>query len=80
MHFYVILLIPYMNSNDSQTISMDYRSLVHHYENGVWMYKAEVIRAMKEDFCFTQEESMEIHGDAIRMKWFQMLGWNVKRK
>lgn len=59
---------------------MDYRSLVHHYENGVWMYKAEVIRAMKEDFCFTQEESVEIHGDTIRMKWFQMLGWNVKRK
>lgn len=44
------------------------------------MYKAEVIRAMKEDFCFTQEESVEIHGDTIRMKWFQMLGWNVKRK
>ena len=37
------------------------------------MYKAEVIRAMKEDFCFTQEESVEIHGDTIRMKWFQML-------
>lgn len=32
------------------TINFDYRSLVHHYEDGVWMYQAEVIPNIEEDF------------------------------
>ena len=27
------------------TINLDYRSLVHHFENGVWMYKCESVSA-----------------------------------
>lgn len=31
------------------TINLDYRSLVHHFENGVWMYDCESIAALKND-------------------------------
>ena len=31
------------------TINLDYRSLVHHFENGIWMYRCACIPAMKED-------------------------------
>ena len=32
------------------TINFDYRSLVHHYENAVWIYNSEIIPDMKKDF------------------------------
>ena len=32
------------------TINFDYRSLLHHYENAVWMYKSYALIDMKEDF------------------------------
>ena len=31
------------------TINLDYRSLVHHFENGVWMYRCDCIRDLKAD-------------------------------
>ncbi len=40
------------------TINLDYRSLLHHYENAVWMYKTKVLFDMKQDFNNTIEESM----------------------
>ena len=42
------------------TINLDYRSLVHHFENGVWMYKCESIGDMKADILDTLEKSAEI--------------------
>ena len=41
------------------TINMDYRSLVHHFENGVWIYKHRVIEDIKQDFLNTQEKSIK---------------------
>lgn len=38
------------------TINFDYRSLIHHYENAIWMYKTSVIKDMKEDFENTLKE------------------------
>lgn len=32
------------------TIDLDYRSLTHHFENGVWLYDEETIKIIKEDF------------------------------
>ena len=32
------------------TINLDYRSLYLHFENGVWMYKNDVIRDILQDF------------------------------
>ena len=32
------------------TINLDYRSLTHHFENGVWLYDEEFIKEVKGDF------------------------------
>ena len=42
------------------TVNLDYRSLLHHFECGVWMYNAECIEDMKKDFLETQNISKEI--------------------
>ncbi|MGL5150076.1 MAG: cardiolipin synthase [Clostridium sp.] len=33
------------------TINLDYRSLYHNYECGVWMYKSKAVMQLKEDVC-----------------------------
>ena len=35
------------------TINMDYRSLVHHYEDALWMYKSPTVLEIKEEFLKT---------------------------
>ena len=40
------------------TINLDYRSLVHHFENGVWIYGAEVIKDVEKDFLETVDKSV----------------------
>ena len=42
------------------TINLDYRSLVHHFENGVWMYKTDSIADMKKDIEETVAKSIEV--------------------
>ena len=42
------------------TINLDYRSLVHHFENGVWMYKCASIKNIKADIDDTIAKSIEI--------------------
>lgn len=32
------------------TINLDYRSLIHHFESGVWMYKTKCLADIKADF------------------------------
>ncbi|WP_156299175.1 cardiolipin synthase [Streptobacillus canis] len=39
------------------TINLDYRSLYHHFENAVYMYKMDVIKDIKEDFEDTFKKS-----------------------
>lgn len=55
------------------TINLDYRSLVHHFENGVWMYKTPVISEMKEDFDNTLFKSKFIDEQSARLKWYQRI-------
>ncbi len=50
------------------TINLDYRSLVHHYENGVWIYNHKVILDIKKDFDLTQSKSIQIEKDTIKEK------------
>ncbi len=50
------------------TINLDYRSLAHHFENAVWMYKTETLNSMKEDFLKTMEMSIEYSLGLSRMK------------
>jgi cardiolipin synthase len=40
------------------TINFDYRSLIHHYENAVWMYSSKCIAKMKDDFTTTLDNSI----------------------
>lgn len=42
------------------SINLDYRSLVHNFENAVWMYGADCIRDMRDDFLDTVAKSEEI--------------------
>ncbi|MBQ8539904.1 MAG: cardiolipin synthase [Clostridia bacterium] len=53
------------------TINLDYRSLVHHFENGVWMYECEVIGDLKKDIDETLEKCIEITPDKIKTNLFQ---------
>ena len=45
------------------TINLDYRSLVHHFENGVWMYRTSCIEDLKKDIEKTLEKSIEVTPD-----------------
>ncbi len=42
------------------TINLDFRSLTHHFENAIWMYKTKVVMDMKKDFMQTMYQSKKI--------------------
>ena len=48
------------------TINLDYRSLVHHFENGVWIYKSDVIKDIKVDIEDTLSKSIFISKDNLK--------------
>ena len=48
------------------TINLDYRSLVHHFENGVWLYQHEVLDEIKEDMHATMSQSIRIEDGTIK--------------
>ena len=49
------------------TINLDYRSLVHHFENGVWLYKTSSISDIKIDMEKTIGESIYIEPNTIKV-------------
>jgi cardiolipin synthase len=49
------------------TINMDYRSLVHHFENGVWMYKTDCLKDIKEDMLDPMKKSIYINPENIKV-------------
>ena len=53
------------------TINLDYRSLVHHFENGVWMYGCESIGNLKADIEDTLNKSIEITPDMLKTNLLQ---------
>lgn len=55
------------------TINLDYRSLVHHFECGAWMYNTECIFKMKEDFFDTFEKSQLVLEKSADMGTFERL-------
>jgi cardiolipin synthase len=48
------------------TVNLDYRSLVHHFENGVWMYRSDCIADIKRDIDQTLEKSILISSDMLK--------------
>lgn len=55
------------------TINFDYRSLVHHYENAVWMYRTNVLSDMKKDFIETFAISEEMNMSKARITLTQKI-------
>lgn len=53
------------------TINLDYRSLVHHFENGVWMYGCESIKDLKADIEDTLNKSIEVTNDMLKTNLLQ---------
>ena len=55
------------------TINLDYRSLVHHFECGAWMYGTECIGDMKADFLATAEQSQVVTMEGALLRGWQRL-------
>ena len=53
------------------TINLDYRSLVHHFENGVWMYNCESIKDLKADIEDTLVKSIFVTNDMLKTNLLQ---------
>ncbi|MBQ8577853.1 MAG: cardiolipin synthase [Clostridia bacterium] len=61
------------------TINLDYRSLVHHFENGVWMYRCEAVRALRKDLDDTLGCSIRVTRDMLKMSVFRRAFRSVVR-
>lgn len=53
------------------TINLDYRSLVHHFENGVWMYRCEAIGDLKADIEDTLGKSIPVTDKMLKTSFLQ---------
>ena len=49
------------------TINFDYRSLVHHFENAVWIYASPTILVAKDEFLKTIDESERVDENRSRL-------------
>lgn len=52
------------------TINLDYRSLVHHFENGVWLYNCDCLKDLKIDIKNTIDKSIEITPKMLKTSLF----------
>ena len=48
------------------TINLDYRSLTHHFENGVWIYNDNSLYDMKQDFIQTMNKSIYMNDKPVK--------------
>lgn len=55
------------------TINLDYRSLVHHFENGVWIYKHEVLSEIKNDIRGTMNRSIRMQEGLLKDTMLQRI-------
>ena len=55
------------------TINMDYRSLVHHFEDAVWMYGSPVISDIHLDFSKTLSVSQRIDARTAELGFFEKI-------
>ncbi len=45
------------------SVNLDYRSLYHHFECGIYLYRQDCIKKMEKDFQNTREKSIQINMD-----------------
>lgn len=55
------------------TINFDYRSLVHHYENAILMYKTNSLADIYRDFQAIFDQSIEVTDQSLKATWYQRL-------
>ena len=55
------------------TINLDYRSLAHHFENGVWMYRTSSIADIRQDFSDTFAKSIHVDESMLKKGMLQRL-------
>lgn len=53
------------------TINLDYRSLVHHFENGVWMYRCNALNSLKTDMEETLSKCVEVIPNMLKTNILQ---------
>ena len=61
------------------TINLDYRSLVHHFENGVWMYRCDAAKALKADMEETLSKCIEVTPEMLKSNLLQRFICSVVR-
>lgn len=62
------------------TANLDYRSLVHHFECGIWLYKNKCIEEMKEDFeNIIENESIKMDLQNSKLSIFERLIKDILR-
>ena len=59
--------------------NLDYRSLVHHFENCVWMYKCDMLKDMKADIDDTIARSILVTKDMLKTSLLQRFMRSVVR-
>lgn len=56
------------------TVNLDYRSLVHHFECGIWLFKNVEIKKMKEDINdIVENNSIKINIDEAKLSFFERI-------
>lgn len=55
------------------TINFDYRSLVHHFEDAVWMYNTECIPTIKEEYFGVVERSARVDETKSRLTFLEWI-------
>jgi len=61
------------------TINLDYRSLVHHYEDGLWIYGSPIIGEAKAEFLSTLEKSREMDEKSAKLSFRDKLYKSLNR-
>ena len=61
------------------TVNLDYRSLVHHYENGVEIYNSPTVICLREEFLKTLSVSLLVEKDSARLSFGERIIRNAVR-
>ncbi len=61
------------------SINLDYRSLVHHFENGVWMYKTDCISEIDRQLKNTIKQCKKIEREDLNCSLFKKIKRSVVR-
>ena len=61
------------------TINLDFRSLAHHYEDGVWMYNTPTVNKIRDEFLKTLSVSHKITEEEAKLTLYEKMVKNLIR-